>query len=77
MNCPEPEGAFYALVDVTGTGMTDMEFANRALKEARVQLIPGSLMEGGEGLVRMSYANSNDNIKEGCRRLKEWLASLD
>lgn len=76
LNCPEPEGAFYALVDVTGTGMTDMEFANRALKEARVQLIPGSLMEGGEGLVRMSYANSSDNIKEGCRRLKEWLASL-
>ena len=77
MNCPEPEGAFYALVDVTETGMSDMEFAKRALAEARVQLIPGSLMDGGEGLVRMSYANSSENIIEGCKRLKQWLESLN
>ena len=56
--------------------MTDMEFANRA-QRSREYNWSSSLMEGGEGLVRMSYANSSDNIKEGCRRLKEWLASLD
>ena len=70
---PKPEGAFYALCDVTGTGMSDVEFATRALEEAQVQLIPGSLMEGGEGLVRISYATSMENIREGCRRLSVWL----
>ena len=73
VNVPEPEGAFYILCDITGTGMTDMEFATRALKEAKVQVIPGSLMKGGEGLIRISYATSLDNIHEGIRRLKEWL----
>ena len=73
---PIPEGAFYALCDVTGTGMGDMEFATRALEEAKVQLIPGSLMEGGEGFVRISYATSTENIHEGVRRLSKWLNSL-
>lgn len=73
---PEPEGAFYALCDVRETGMSDLEFATRALEEAGVQLIPGSLMEGGEGFVRISYATSAENIREGVRRLSVWLNSL-
>lgn len=73
---PKSEGAFYAFCDITGTGMSDVEFATRALQEAQVQLIPGSLMEGGEGLVRISYATSMENIQEGCRRLSVWLNSL-
>ena len=73
INVPKPEGAFYALCDVSGTGMDDVEFATRALKEAKVQLIPGSLMQGGEGLVRISYATSMENIEEGVRRLRSWL----
>jgi len=70
---PEPEGAFYLLCDITATGMTDMEFATEALAKAQVQVIPGSLMEGGEGLIRVSYATSLDNIHEGVRRLRTWL----
>ena len=73
---PEPEGAFYALCDIKGTGMSDIEFATRALEEAGVQLIPGSLMEGGEGFVRISYATSAENIREGVHRLSVWLNSL-
>jgi aspartate/methionine/tyrosine aminotransferase len=72
---PQPEGAFYILCDITGTGMTDMEFATEALEKAKVQLIPGSLMKGGEGLVRISYATSLENIHEGVRRLRTWLES--
>jgi aspartate/methionine/tyrosine aminotransferase len=53
--------------------MTDIEFATLALKEAKVQVIPGSLMKGGEGLIRISYATSLENIHEGVRRLKTWL----
>lgn len=76
VNAPEPEGAFYILADITGTGMTDIEFADRALSEARVQLIPGSLMKGGEGLIRLSYATSLENIHEGIERLSRWLSSI-
>ena len=72
---PEPEGAFYVLCDITGTGMNDIEFAQQALEHAKVQVIPGSLMQGGEGLIRISYATSVDNIHEGIRRLREWLES--
>ena len=73
---PKPEGAFYALCDISQTGMTDIEFAQRALDEAKVQLIPGSLMEGGEGFIRISYATSMENIEEGVRRLNTWLSSI-
>ena len=76
ISVPKPEGAFYALCDVSGTGMDDIEFATRALEEAKVQLIPGSLMEGGEGFVRISYATSLDNIYEGVSRLSNWLSAL-
>ena len=67
------EGAFYAFVDITGTGMTDIEFADGALK-AGVQLIPASLITGGEGFVRISYAADEEVIFEGLKRIKIWLA---
>ena len=76
VTAPEPEGAFYILADITGTGMTDIQFADRALTEARVQVIPGSLMKGGEGLIRLSYATSLENIHEGIERLKQWLSTI-
>ena len=76
VSAPQPEGAFYILADVSATGMTDIEFADRALTEARVQLIPGSLMQGGEGLVRLSYATSLENIEEGIERLSRWLRGV-
>ena len=69
---PEPEGAFYVFADVTGTGMSDVEFADGAL-EAGVQLIPASLITGGEGFVRVSYAADEDAIVERLRRLGAWL----
>jgi len=68
----EPEGAFYVFVDVTGTGMSDIEFADGAL-EAGVQLIPTSLITGGEGFVRISYATDEEAIHEGLSRLRAWL----
>lgn len=73
---PIPEGAFYILADVSGTGMSDIEFARRALEEAKVQVIPGSLMIGGEDLIRLSYATSLDDLKEGIHRLRIWLNGL-
>jgi len=73
LNLRSPEGAFYAFIDITGTGMNAIEFADKALSEARVQLIPGSLIQGGEGHVRVSYATDESQIIEGIKRLKSWL----
>ncbi|MEC7694859.1 MAG: aminotransferase class I/II-fold pyridoxal phosphate-dependent enzyme [Candidatus Thermoplasmatota archaeon] len=72
LRVPEPEGAFYVFADITGTGMTDIEFADRAL-EAGVQLIPASLVNGGEGFIRISYATEESEIHEGLRRIRSWL----
>ena len=77
VSAPMPEGAFYILADVSGTGMTDIEFATMALDEAKVQVIPGSLMLGGDNLIRMSYATSLEDLKEGIRRLKTWLNQIN
>ncbi|MEC7688544.1 MAG: aminotransferase class I/II-fold pyridoxal phosphate-dependent enzyme, partial [Candidatus Thermoplasmatota archaeon] len=73
LNLRSPEGAFYAFIDVSGPGMSDIEFADKALEEARVQLIPGSLIQGGGGHVRVSYATDESQIIEGIKRLKSWL----
>jgi aspartate/methionine/tyrosine aminotransferase len=72
LRVPKPEGAFYVFADVTGTGMNAVEFADGAL-EAGVQLIPASLITGGEGFVRISYATDEEAIHEGLRRLRAWL----
>ncbi|MDP7001778.1 MAG: pyridoxal phosphate-dependent aminotransferase [Candidatus Poseidoniaceae archaeon] len=72
----KPEGAFYIIIDIRNTGMDDKTFARRALEEAKVQLVPASLMQGGDGYCRISYATSVPNIREGCKRLRTWLAEI-
>jgi aspartate aminotransferase len=76
LSMPEPEGAFYGFVDITKTGMDSTTFATRALSEAKVQLIPGGLLEGGEGFVRTSYACDEETLHEGLSRISKWLDSI-
>lgn len=76
LSMPEPEGAFYGFVDITQTGMDSTTFATRALAEAKVQLIPGGILEGGEGFVRISYACDEATLIEGLDRLSTWLATI-
>ena len=61
------------MVDVTATGMDATTFAARAMDEAKVQVIPLESLPGGEGFVRLSYAAEDEVIKEGLKRLSEWL----
>ena len=75
LNASEPEGAFYIMVDVTATGMGATTFAKRAMDEAKVQVIPLESLPGGEGFVRLSYAAEDGVIKEGLKRLSDWLNS--
>jgi aspartate/methionine/tyrosine aminotransferase len=53
--------------------MDSNTFATRALNEAKVQLIPGGLIDGGEGFVRISYACGEDALNEGIARIRNWL----
>ena len=76
VNAPVPEGGFFILADIRGTGMSDIEFAQQALSQANVQVIPASLMQSGEGLIRFSAGVSLEQIREGVQRLRQWLESL-
>jgi len=71
VSCLKSEGAFYAFPNIKKTGMTSEEFANFMLKKAKVALLPGTNFgKYGEGYVRLTYATSVDNIKEGLERMK-------
>jgi hypothetical protein len=66
--CGNPAGAFYVFPNIVVPGMTSEELANRLLDEAGVVTLPGSAFgEGGEGYLRLSYANSLAQLREGCR----------
>lgn len=76
VSCPMPGGAFYAFPNVAGTGMTSAEFERGALDEAGVSLLAGTSFGAyGEGYARISFANSQANIREALDRLARWLAA--
>ncbi|MDO9537821.1 MAG: pyridoxal phosphate-dependent aminotransferase [Thermoplasmata archaeon] len=74
LSCVNPQGAFYAFPNITKTGMNSKEFADFALDELGIALLPGTAFgPGGEGYVRLSYATGIDKIKEAIERLKAGL----
>ncbi|MFQ6132709.1 MAG: aminotransferase class I/II-fold pyridoxal phosphate-dependent enzyme [Armatimonadota bacterium] len=71
LECPAPQGAFYAFPSVRATGMSSEEFCEKLLYEREVAAVPGTAFGAcGEGHVRCSYATSTDNLKEALRRLQ-------
>ena len=76
LTCHVPEGAFYAFPSIEKTGLSDVEFAERLLKEQRVAVVPGSVFgEGGEGHIRCCYAVSRENLNEALRRMEIFLST--
>jgi aspartate/methionine/tyrosine aminotransferase len=74
VSCVEPGGAFYAFPNITGTGMSAKELEVALLEEAGVATLAGtSFGEYGEGYLRISYANSLDNIQEALSRIAKLL----
>lgn len=70
-SCQKPQGAFYAFPNITGTGLTSDALANLILEKAGVALLPGSSFgQYGEGYLRLSYANSVENIEKGLERIR-------
>ena len=68
VKCIRPQGAFYLLCDVSSFGMTSEEFCNRLLAEEKLAAIPCCSF-GAEGQIRLSYACSEENIRDAAGRL--------
>ena len=77
VKCPEPEGAFYVFPSIEETGLSSSQFEERSMNEAGVALLSGSAFgEFGEGYVRLSYANSQENIQKALERLDKFVRSV-
>jgi aspartate aminotransferase len=70
--CLPPDGAFYAWVDITGTGMSAEELCRILLEEAGVGAIPGAAFgAAGKDFIRFSFASSTATLKEAVERIQK------
>ncbi|MBQ1698431.1 MAG: pyridoxal phosphate-dependent aminotransferase [Bacteroidales bacterium] len=70
----EPKGAFYVFADARMFAADTYKFAFDILQNAHIGVTPGiDFGSQGQGFLRFSYANSLENLKEGLRRLGEYL----
>lgn len=77
VTCIEPGGAFYAFPNVSRTGLSAKALETALLEEAAIATIAGtSFGAHGEGYLRVSYANSLDNIEIGLARMAALLEGL-
>ena len=80
ITCSTPEGAFYAFPNVRdvikkGNFKGDAELAAFLLEDAKVAVVPGSAF-GAPGYLRLSFATSMENIKEGIKRIKKSIEGI-
>ena len=72
VSCFAPQGAFYALVDISATGMKAQDFAMELLEQARVIVVPGHAFgETSDRYIRLSFATSEETIREGIGRIRD------
>jgi len=71
IECRRPTGAFYVFPSIAGTGLSGAELAERLLLEAGVCVLPGSAFGNyGDDHIRISYANSQENLTEALGRIR-------
>ena len=71
VKCARPRGAFYVFPNITGTGRSSAEVAERLLNEAGVAALSGAAFGAhGEGYLRFSYANSETNLNKALDRMR-------
>ena len=76
VSCITPKGAFYAFPNVSKTGWKAKDLASELLEKTGVATIGGpDFGTMGEGYIRLSYANSQENIARALGRMKEFLAT--
>ncbi|WP_295764592.1 pyridoxal phosphate-dependent aminotransferase [uncultured Oscillibacter sp.] len=75
-SCKKSAGSFYAFANIKAFGKSSQEFAEELLKGARVVVVPGSAFGSmGEGYIRLVFANSDENLEEAVRRIREYVLS--
>ena len=75
-DCLRPQGAFYVFPDISETGLTGAQLADRLLHEAGVCVLAGTAFGGfGDNHIRISYANSRENLTEALARIRRFVAS--
>jgi len=74
ITCLRPKGAFYVFPNVSALGRPEDEIADALLNEAGVATLAGTSFGAyGKGYLRLSYANSLENIEKALSMIKEWL----
>lgn len=74
LKCHKPEGAFYAFPDISEFTDDGEKFTDKLLNEAHVSVTQGSAFGiNCKNFVRLSYATSQDRIKEGLARIEKCL----
>jgi aspartate/methionine/tyrosine aminotransferase len=74
ITCKKPHGAFYVFPNIAGTGMDCRKLGDHLLYNAGVAVLPGtSFGKYGEGYLRLSFANSIENIKKALDRIAKGL----
>ncbi len=77
VSCIMPKGAFYVFPNVKQIPMSSRELSDYILNEANVAVLSGTAFgEYGDGYLRLSYANSIENIEEGLNRIRKALEKL-
>jgi aminotransferase len=72
ITCFKSPGSFYAFPNIKSFGKSSFDFAVELLKEAKVVSVPGSAFGNmGEGYIRFSFANSDENLREAISRIAE------
>ncbi len=77
ISCRCPKGAFYIFINIKKLGKSSAEIAEYLLNESKLAFVPGDVFgPEGEGYLRMSFANSYENIVKGCERLEKAIQKL-
>ncbi|MBD3824021.1 MAG: aminotransferase class I/II-fold pyridoxal phosphate-dependent enzyme, partial [Epsilonproteobacteria bacterium] len=71
----KPDGAFYLFVNIKAVSNDSMEFCKKLLESKGVALVPG-VGFGSEGYFRFSFATDIESIREGIRRIADFVAEL-
>ncbi len=76
-SCKKPLGAFYVFPNITKTGMDSKKLSDYLLNEAGVAALSGTAFgANGQGYLRLSYANSIENIKKALERIDQVMKKI-
>ncbi|MCK5315048.1 MAG: pyridoxal phosphate-dependent aminotransferase [Anaerolineales bacterium] len=77
VSCIQPEATFYAFPNISEVGLSSWDLAKYLVREHKLALIPGSIFgRNGEGYLRLSFAASEGELREGLSRIKAGVEAL-